>query len=644
MNVLLDVYIDDNFGDDLFVKIVCERYPNDTFYIIDHNYNEARRRRFRKIPNLKFVAAIAEMCNSTLFDMLLLVGGDMFPNTSDYRYRELLIDKRKEQGKPVSFIGCNLHKHYDEPNAEIVLRLFEKADFAGVRDEWTYNFIKTKWPQANVRQTADLAFSYRYPVRRASKPGLLGISIRRKAGVSESVYGAYCNSLAFVINAYLSKDNGNTVRLYCFSSGSFNDKEVAEDILQGVTEKTRVSIVGYDGDIDVFLGSFAECEYVIATRFHAIIMALVLNIPMLPYAYESKVTNLLHDIGYSGIVQDYGGLTASLDAVLQQIEEQRPLYDERKLAEYTKRADVNFLYLDKFCSHEPTMISGAPLVSIVLPVYNGKQYVAEAIESCLSQNYKNIELIVVDDCSTDNTIEIVEAIAKRDSRLKIVKHTVNKKLPGALNTGFSIAKGELFTWISDDNKLYYNALAEMVHFLQQNPQADLTYADYVEIDEHGTITAVQKLDNCTDNILIRNIVGACFLYKKEVHERLAGYDETAFLIEDYDFWLRAYLNFKFEKINKVLYEYRIHGNSLSATKNKQVMEKRIELIYKILPEIRNVKREILYKAFIALADDAYWVFRNRAQYIDILTTALLICPDKMFRADRKSGERSVWAP
>lgn len=100
------------------------------------------------------------------------------------------------------------------------------------------------------------------------------------------------------------------------------------------------------------------------------------------------------------------------------------------------------------------------LVSIVLPTFNGEEFLAQSIESVLKQSYKNLELIIVNDCSTDSTPRIIEEFAKKDSRIKIIHNTINQKLPRSLNIGFNAASGEYWTWTSDDNYYLENAIEE----------------------------------------------------------------------------------------------------------------------------------------------------------------------------------------
>lgn len=201
------------------------------------------------------------------------------------------------------------------------------------------------------------------------------------------------------------------------------------------------------------------------------------------------------------------------------------------------------------------------LVSIILPVYNGEKYISLSIESCLQQTHKNIELIVVNDCSTDSTLSIVNQYAEFDDRIKILNNTENKKLPASLNIGHREAKGDFITWTSDDNLYKLNAIEELLNALLKN-NADVVYSNFCLIDNFGNIRKEVRLLEF-ENIIFGNVIGCCFLYKKEVFEKNKGYNESFFLVEDYDFWLRAILHSKYYKLDEFLYSYRTHEDSLS---------------------------------------------------------------------------------
>ena len=127
-------------------------------------------------------------------------------------------------------------------------------------------------------------------------------------------------------------------------------------------------------------------------------------------------------------------------------------------------------------------------ISIVMPVYNGEKYLRESIESIREQTCQNWELILVNDCSTDNSPAIMQEYEKKDSRIKVVHNSQNKKLPGSLNIGFEHAAGEYFTWTSDDNRYKPRALERMAAILENDAGIGLVYADMDYIDEEGNKT------------------------------------------------------------------------------------------------------------------------------------------------------------
>lgn len=209
--------------------------------------------------------------------------------------------------------------------------------------------------------------------------------------------------------------------------------------------------------------------------------------------------------------------------------------------------------------------ASGPLVSIILPTYNGARYLDASISSCLEQSYRNLELIIVDDCSKDSTPDIIRKRAAQDPRIRPVTHETNKKLPGALNTGFAHARGEYLTWTSDDNLYQPDAIARMVKALDGEPDVSVVYAGYAVINDAGQVLNTMPAKQ-PSQLVLGNVVGACFLYRKSVQDAIGPYDESIFLAEDYDFWLRAAQQFQFAALDSELYSYREHEGSLSATR------------------------------------------------------------------------------
>jgi glycosyltransferase involved in cell wall biosynthesis len=200
-------------------------------------------------------------------------------------------------------------------------------------------------------------------------------------------------------------------------------------------------------------------------------------------------------------------------------------------------------------------------VSIVLPTYNGAKYLKESLDSCLSQTYSTIEVIVVVDGSSDDTQTILSQY--KDERLKIIALEVNQGLSVALNTGFAISNGDYLTWTSDDNRYAPRAIETMLNFLQSHAAVDLVYAPYWEIDSLGKTTGAYRVIP-PDRIMDSNPVGACFMYRRSVYEAIGDYDPNTSLFEDYEYWLRVSQIFKLATLDEPLYFYRLHEKSLTA--------------------------------------------------------------------------------
>jgi glycosyltransferase involved in cell wall biosynthesis len=247
-----------------------------------------------------------------------------------------------------------------------------------------------------------------------------------------------------------------------------------------------------------------------------------------------------------------------------------------------------------------------PLVSIVLPTYNGSKYLAISIESCLQQTYTNIELIVVDDCSADSTPEIIKGFAQKDNRVTYIKNDRNKKLPMSLNAGFEVAKGQYFTWTSDDNYYAVQAIEEMVKALQTNNDRGLVYCNYTTIDDDGKVIGPKIFGDVNKSMVEWHGAGACFLYKAEIHQQLKGYDPSAFLIEDYDFFVRALTKTKFHYLERTdLYYYRLHASSLTSLYGFYNFDLQKIVVERRLPELLAIARK---------KDQALWLRKFAVYY------------------------------
>lgn len=207
-------------------------------------------------------------------------------------------------------------------------------------------------------------------------------------------------------------------------------------------------------------------------------------------------------------------------------------------------------------------LAAVPRVSVILPVFNGGDYLASAIESVLAQDFADFELVCIDDGSKDESAAIISNFAARDPRVRDCPNPGNRGLPATLNRGTSLARGALHSWTSHDNLLRPAMLSRLVAALDAAPDAAVAYAGYTVIDSEGAPMRYHPPRPVEDRLL-GNPVGAAFLYRSEVPTALGGYDEALFGAEDYDFWLRAARRFGFVAVDEDLYLYRRHAASLT---------------------------------------------------------------------------------
>lgn len=206
-------------------------------------------------------------------------------------------------------------------------------------------------------------------------------------------------------------------------------------------------------------------------------------------------------------------------------------------------------------------------VSIILPVYNGEDSVSDSIDSVLNQTYDNLELIIVNDCSEDGTAQIIDKYAKQDGRITIIHNEVNQKLPRSLNIGFQAATGEYLTWTSDDNMYRESAIERMVYTLECASDAGMVYSDFTVVNEIADEAKTSlRMVSAPETLRLKNVVGACFLYRRDVAKKVGVYDPNLFLAEDYDYWIRIWENAKCMAMHEDLYIYRLQPKGLTATR------------------------------------------------------------------------------
>ena len=365
MNILLDAYLDHNFGDDLFVTILTARYPEDRFFIFTTHCPPHEQAWALSISNLLGVPEDDAYLSSGMFDAYIMVGGDMLPDMErfhgDYRWRIRYQQSVRDAGGYVGLLGFNLYEEYGEKSRKEICEMLRLADEIVPRDTASLQMLLTLSQEAGttgvIRQGGDMAFTL-YDMLRGNfkdttkKQNVLGISIRRKLFVSDEENVQYEENMAALAEAYLRNNPASKVKLLALSTGAFDDRIEAREIIEKLSPevKKRTEISAYEGDVAFFIREMQQCSAIIATRFHALVFSILLGIPLIPVPYEVKIDYLLEDIGYNGMKIPYAEKLAKPDDVLAEL--QGVQYDEEKLLTVVRNAQTMFQGFDTWRAKE----------------------------------------------------------------------------------------------------------------------------------------------------------------------------------------------------------------------------------------------------------------------------------------------------
>lgn len=207
-------------------------------------------------------------------------------------------------------------------------------------------------------------------------------------------------------------------------------------------------------------------------------------------------------------------------------------------------------------------------VSVIIPAFNRKNLLLRAINSVLLQTYKNFELIVVDDGSTEDLTEVIETVAANGH---IFFSTKNNGVASARNFGVSVASGNWFTFLDSDDKWLPTKLEEQVKFAENYPEFNIFHCNETWLRNGRKVNPkndfIPAQNNCFfDSVKFCNISASAVFLKREFFEKLGGFDERMRVCEDYDFWIRASLQSKVGFLENFLVEkHRLNENQLSAS-------------------------------------------------------------------------------
>jgi glycosyltransferase involved in cell wall biosynthesis len=200
-------------------------------------------------------------------------------------------------------------------------------------------------------------------------------------------------------------------------------------------------------------------------------------------------------------------------------------------------------------------------VSVVIPVHNCERYVREAIDSVLNQTYKDVEVIVINDGSTDKTEEMLREYGDKIGW----KSQENKGQASAVNEGFRMAKGEYIAYLDADDVCLPERFDNQVRYLDDHGDVGLVYSDCYQIDEYGKIVRTIRSRPHDKFVLLQGnyVARSAVMHRRECLNAVGLFDESITGDDDWDMWIRISEEFGMGYIGKPLMGYRVHGANIS---------------------------------------------------------------------------------
>lgn len=304
MKIFLKAYIKKNLGDDIFIKIISERYPDFKFYLPDtakylkmDNLVFYSQKNNKLLKILSFGRLSKDIINMKKCDFSVIIGGSMFIEKNDNIIKKII--SSINYIPPFDYIiGINFGPYQSNQYYRRYLNNFKKSKYICFREKKSYDLFSTL---NNTSFAPDIIFNLdltKY-INKSNKSIVISVidcNTRFNNDISENYYA----QILKIIHYYHQLNYNIYLMSFCKSEGD----ERAIDILKPNIPSTNVSFFNYDGNIDEALDIISKCKIIVGSRFHANILGLLFNKIIIPFAYNDKIINVLSDLNYKGKIYD----------------------------------------------------------------------------------------------------------------------------------------------------------------------------------------------------------------------------------------------------------------------------------------------------------------------------------------------------
>jgi glycosyltransferase involved in cell wall biosynthesis len=259
-----------------------------------------------------------------------------------------------------------------------------------------------------------------------------------------------------------------------------------------------------------------------------------------------------------------------------------------------------------------------PTVSVILRSYNNSRFLSEAMESALCQSYGDIEIIAIDDFSTDNSRDIIYEYERMDKRIKGVYHKKNEGYVRGLNHGIALSTGDYVTFLDGDDIWELNKLEIQLACFERHPEHGIVYSDSLVIDEEGKPTGRRFSDDYPKNMKVFGDISKslCFrnfihlstvILRKECVDYAGLFEDDLGVVADWIYWLKLSRKYSFFFVSDVLARYRVHRGSSILVNTREFAVRRINGCNSVLSKFPEIQRLIKSELFYSIAMEYRWL-------------------------------------
>lgn len=216
-----------------------------------------------------------------------------------------------------------------------------------------------------------------------------------------------------------------------------------------------------------------------------------------------------------------------------------------------------------------------PKVSVITPAYNAEKYISESVDSILNQTFNDFEIIVIDDCSTDKTWDIIQEYAVRDNRIVAVKNDENLGIAGNRNKGLGLARGKYIAWQDADDISLPTRIQKQFDFLESHPEVGIVGGFLQFFSDDGRSSGIRKY--CENDADLRKkifryspVAQPASMIRKQCLDEAGKYNLKYPPAEDIDMSFRIGMKYKFANLQEIVLKYREHPNSATFTRLKKI--------------------------------------------------------------------------